>query len=209
MKTQFFGVCSCVIIMMLSLSKTDSNGTQRAECGMPVILLCPIAHGARYLRITWYKVINGSHLNVLISSNEMKDSRKASTDGKFEMDDNESLIIREIQVEDAGMYRCALRAPLGARNLELESKLIVPECPTLKPPTSDGTLHLDFSPSKTNAPNFTCCKGEPLPFLPSVLLLLFLSLGKALASSIVCLVAVKVIKLRINNQTKKNQWKKV
>ncbi|XP_078506584.1 uncharacterized protein LOC144766689 [Lissotriton helveticus] len=204
METLFFGVCSCVIIVMFSLSKTESPGIQSAECGMPAVLHCPLAHGARYLRITWYKVLNGSDLNVLISNYGIRDPRKANIDGKFEMDGNESLIIHEIQVEDAGMYRCALRAPLGEKNLELEYKLIVPECPTLKPLTSDGTSDgtLELDTSESNALNFTCCKGEPLPLLASVLWLLFLSLGMALASSVVFVVGAKAIKGRITTRLK-------
>ncbi|XP_069507319.1 uncharacterized protein [Ambystoma mexicanum] len=127
MRALCLALCSCcVLVMPLKQSTVQSPSKLSAECGRQVILNCPITHGANYLRITWYKLVNNTPHTMLMRSDGKKDSLKADDDGKFQMDANESLIIREVQVEDAGMYRCSLRAPVGHQNMDMDSNLIVP-----------------------------------------------------------------------------------
>ncbi|XP_069507318.1 uncharacterized protein [Ambystoma mexicanum] len=207
MRALCLALCSCcVLVMPLKQSTVQSPSKLSAECGRQVILNCPITHGANYLRITWYKLVNNTPHTMLMRSDGKKDSLKADDDGKFQMDANESLIIREVQVEDAGMYRCSLRAPVGHQNMDMDSNLIVPECPTTQTPTSYATLRLD--PSIIIAPNSTCCPGKSIPVIVPVLGFLLLNLAKALASCIVSMILAQVLKHRMAGQTKMGRlWK--
>ncbi|XP_074867562.1 uncharacterized protein LOC142022036 isoform X2 [Carettochelys insculpta] len=179
----------------------------RVQCGETATLPCPTAPGEmhNYWAIGWYKVANESQEMGLIRRHENNTRVYSGIQREFLMDVQQSLVIPEVQPEDSGAYRCSLWARVGHFNQQADIILQVSECSTHQSVTvPKETVLLDSEQGSSMSPNSTCCWGEPVPVLATVLGMLALNLGKGLLSLAFTLVIVVVLRRERRNKVEES-----